>query len=125
MSRILSILFLVVVSFNAYAASMADQQKIDALLDKMVSENVVFIRHGEERSAYDARKIMIVKYAKLKSAEPINTVEDFIAKVVTVSEQDGKPYMFKLKDGTKIESAKWFKGQLALIEKQGKASRDQ
>ena len=105
MLRTFSFVLLILVGFAAFTAqpahaAMTEQQKIDALLGKLETSNVTFIRNDKEMSGKDAKKHLEDKLKELHGQ--VKTVDDFITKVATQSRKTGKPYIIKLKDGKKF-----------------------
>jgi len=114
MRRLFSLFVLVLFAAGASAASLTEQQKITALLDAISDSGATFIRNGETHDAAYARKH---HEEKLSHTKDVNTAGDFITKVASTSVHTGKPYLFQLKDGTKIEYGEWLRKKLSEIEK--------
>jgi len=114
-TRLLAVLLFVVLGSSAFAAGLTEQQKIDALLDRLGTSGVTFIRHDKEYDSITAEKFFS---EKLKDTTPkVTTAKDFIVQVGTGGQKTHTPFYIKLKDGTKETSVKWFSDQLAIIEK--------
>jgi len=93
----------------------AEQQGIDWLLLEVQHSDAVFIRNGTE---YDGEKASSHLKTKLWFAgKRVQTARDFIFGVATRSEESGKPYEIRLKDGTQEPLEKWLRERLAVFEK--------
>ncbi len=113
----LGLLVTLVLGTQVFAATLTDQQKIDALLNSFTTSNVTLIRNGEEHDGAYARQHF---QDKLKETKDVATAEDFITKVASKSSHTGEAYQIKLKDGTKVDSNTWLHTQLSAIEKKSK-----
>jgi hypothetical protein len=114
-TRLFAVMLFIVSGSSAFAAGLTEQQKIDALLDRLGTSGVTFIRHDKEYDSATAEKFFT---QKIKDSDvKITTAKDFITKIGTEGQKTHKPFYIKLKDGTKETSAKWFNDQLAIIEK--------
>ena|SRR5438552_616399 len=120
--RIVLVLTLVLVAFQASAASRPaeEQAGIDWLLDQISNSKATFIRNGKE---YDAAKAVSHLKTKLMFAgKRVQTVRQFIAGVASHSEESGKPYEIRMPDGKQSPMAAWLMERLAIYE-QGKAKQ--
>ena len=120
--RIVLVLTLVLVAFQASAASRPaeEQASIDWLLDQISNSKATFIRNGKE---YDAAKAVSHLKTKLMFAgKRVQTVRQFIAGVASHSEESGKPYEIRMPDGKQSPMAAWLMERLAIYE-QGKAKQ--
>ncbi len=118
--RIVLVLTLVLVTFQARAASRPaeEQASIDWLLDQINNSKATFIRNGKE---YDAAKAVSHLKTKLMFAgRRVQTVRQFIVGVASHSEQSGKNYEIRTSDGKQGPMAMWLMERLAIYE-QGKA----
>lgn len=97
------------------APAMSEQEKIRALLDRVETSSLVFIRNGSEYSSREARKHLELKLSKAGSV--IRTAEQFIAHIASGSSWSGAPYYIKLRDGSVVKSADWLRKHLAELEK--------
>ncbi len=113
MRKFLGLLFILLFVSPAIAEDLTEQQKIEVLLDTLASSDITFVRNGEAHDGAYARQHL---EEKLKETKDINTAEDFISKVASVSSHTGTPYLVKFKDGTTIEAGKWLHDQLKEIE---------
>ena len=113
MRKILGLFFLLCFAAPAFAAGLAEQQKIVALLDAVSNSDITFISDGEEHTREYAREYFV---EELINAMDVKTADDFISKIASNSNHTGKPYMIKLKNGTQVESAKWLHAKLKEIE---------
>ena len=115
MMRLLTVFLFLMLGSNAFAAGLTEPQKIDALLDALGTSDVTFIRHEKEFTAAQGKEFLSDKY---HGADPkVTTAKGFIVDVATGGKITGQPFFIKTKDGKKVESAKWFTDQLAIIEK--------
>jgi hypothetical protein len=120
--RIVLVLTLVLVAFQASAASRPaeEQAGIDWLLDQISNSKATFIRNGKE---YDAAKAVSHLKTKLMFAgRRVQTVRQFIVGVAAHSEETGKPYEIRMPDGKQSPMATWLMERLAIFE-QGKAKQ--
>jgi hypothetical protein len=98
-----------------YAPAMTEQDKIQALLNRIEASNLVFIRNGSEYTSREARKHLELKLSKAGSV--ISTAERFITHIASGSSWSGAPYYIKLRDGSVVKSADWLRKNLADLEK--------
>ena len=96
---------------SAFAMDMAEQQKINALLDDLTVSNITFIIDSKEHDGKFASRFLEEKLAKTPNIE---TAEDFVIEVASKSDKK-KPYIIKEKDGTKLKADKWFHNKLEEI----------
>jgi hypothetical protein len=95
-----------------------EQRKIDWLLAEIRSSGAVFIRNGKE---YDGEKAAAHVKSKLWWAgKRVQTVREFIVGVASHSEETGKPYEIRTKDGSQGPLEKWLLERLAVYEKGAK-----
>jgi hypothetical protein len=91
----------------ASAAEPTEKERIDAAVLRVEKSDLTFIRNGAEHNGKDAADHLRLKLRNAGSA--VKTFDDFVEKVATKSSISGKPYEVKLKDGTKVELAKWIR----------------
>jgi hypothetical protein len=117
--RALFILFTTLLTLNLCAAETEPLAKtIDYLIAKVEkTDDVKFIRNGDEHTGKEAAEHMRRKYNHFK--KEIKTSEDFIAKCASKSELSGKPYMTKKADGSTVKCEDWMK---SLLEEHRKAA---
>jgi hypothetical protein len=110
-------LYLIVLAVLAVtqASAMSEQDKIRALLSRIETSGLIFIRNGSEYSSGDARKHLELKLSKAGSL--ITTADQFITHIASGSFWSGEPYYIKLPDGSKMKSAEWLRKALVEIEK--------
>lgn len=94
---------------------MSERDKIQALLNRIETSELIFIRNGSEYSSRDARKHLDLKLSRAGSA--IRTADQFITHIATGSSWTGTPYYIKLRDGSVVKSARWLRTILAELEK--------
>lgn len=94
-----------------YAEGQSEKAKIEALISHVENlKDAKFIRNGKEYEAKDAAKFLRGKWnAKEKE---IQTADDFISKVATLSSTTGKPYVIRFSDGKEVKCAEYLKEQL-------------
>ncbi|MGZ5789616.1 MAG: DUF5329 domain-containing protein, partial [Burkholderiaceae bacterium] len=76
-----------------------------------------FNRNGSWYQPNEAVNHLQKKYQYLLDKNLISTAEDFIQKAATESSMSGKPYLVKCDNATPVESAIWFKRELAAFRK--------
>jgi hypothetical protein len=119
-SRVLPGLFAVPLFLTGlwlFAASRpaAEQDKIDWLLSEVRRSDAVFIRNGKE---FGGEKAAAHLKSKLWFAgRRVQTARDFITGVASRSEETGKPYEVRFKDGKTEPLGKWLSELLAEREK--------
>jgi Family of unknown function (DUF5329) len=93
----------------------AEQAKIDWLLAEIRNSKATFIRNGNE---YDASKAVSHLKTKLFFAgRRVQTVRQFIVGVASHSEETGKPYEIRERDGKQEPMGTWLLERLAVYEK--------
>ena len=93
----------------------AEQERIDWLLAEISGSDAVFIRNGKE---YDGKEAASHLKSKLWFAgKRVQTAREFIVGVASHSEETGKPYEIKRKDGTREPLEKWLTLRLSVFEK--------
>ena len=111
----------VFVAVAALAATRpaAEQEAIDWLISEIKGSDAVFIRNGSE---YNGEKAAAHLKSKLSFAgKRVQTAREFIVGVASRSENSGKPYEIRSKDGVRQPLEKWLLERLAVFEK-GKAA---
>jgi Family of unknown function (DUF5329) len=90
----------------------AEQKKIDYLIASIEAlDGATFIRNGGEYSAAKAADHLRLKL--LRVGDRIETADQFIDELGTKSSMSGEKYHIRLKDGRVLESAQFFRTQLA------------
>lgn len=93
----------------------AEQEKIDWLLSEVERSGAVFLRNGAE---YPAAKAASHLRTKLYFAgKRVQTAREFILGVCSRSEETGKPYEIRLKDGARRLVGDWLTERLERFEK--------
>ncbi|HVE66201.1 MAG TPA: DUF5329 family protein [Thermoanaerobaculia bacterium] len=118
--RARALAILLVASSLAGAASgatrpVAEQAKIDLLLEAVRGSDAVFIRNGKEHSGPKAASHLRRKLAF--AGGRVQTARDFITGIATRSEETGEPYRLRLPEGRVRPLAEWLTERLAEIEK--------
>jgi hypothetical protein len=108
-------------SYSAGASRpAAEQARIDWLLMEIRNSKATFIRNGNE---YDASKaVSHLKTKLLFAGRRVQTVRQFIVGVASHSEETGKPYEIRERDGKQGPMGTWLLERLAVYEK-GAASQ--
>ena len=92
----------------------AERVKIEALIATVEKlPDAVFVRNGKAYKGSTAAKFLRGKWDD-RAAE-IRTAEEFIAKVATRSSTTGRAYLVRYKDGREIETAAFFRAELAKL----------
>jgi hypothetical protein len=87
---------------------MKDETKeIEALIKRIESSAIVFVRNGEEHTPQEAADHLRSKWKQ--SGGKITTKQAFIDQLATKSSMTGELYYVILKDGRKIKAADWLK----------------
>ena len=103
------------VSVSAATRPAAEQERIDWLLAEIRSSDAVFIRNGKE---YDGKAAASHLKSKLWWAgKRVQTAREFIAGIAAHSEESGKPYEIRRKDGTRESLETWLTLRLSVFEK--------
>ena len=82
-----------------------ETKEIEALLKKIESSDIIFIRNGVEHTAKEAADHLRSKWEQTNGK--IKTKKDFIEQLATKSSLTGELYLVQLKDGSKIKAADW------------------
>lgn len=96
---------------EASARSAETQAEIDFLLARVADSGYVFIRNGTEHGSAEAASHMRRKYEHFD--DEIVTTEDFIDRSATRSLITRRAYEVQLPDGTRLETARWLRQELA------------
>ena len=101
----------------ALAATLTEQQKIDALIHSVeVLPGARFIRNG---TSYDGKAAADHLQMKRRYAgSRIKTAEDFIACCASQSSMSGKPYQIQFSNGETVDAAVYFRNELKRIQAQ-------
>lgn len=112
---ILALLLAAVPLAAAATRPVAEQERIDWLLNEMRGSDAVFVRNGKE---YDGKQAASHLKSKLWWAgKRVQTAREFIVGVASHSEESGKPYEIKRKDGTREPLETWLTLRLSVFEK--------
>lgn len=82
-----------------------ETKEIEALLKKIETSDIIFIRNGVEHTAKEAADHLRSKWEQTNGK--IKTKKDFIEQLATKSSLTGELYLVQLKDGSKIKAADW------------------
>ena len=99
----------------AFAASLTEQQKIDALIHSIeVLPDAQFIRNG---SAHDGKAAAEHMQKKRRYAgDRIKTASDFIVCCASRSSMSGKPYQIRFASGETVDAEVFLRAELKRIE---------
>ena len=98
------------------AVTAAEKGKIESLIHQVeVLQNAKFIRNGKSYDSTDAAKFLRGKWDS--KAKEIETAEDFIQKVASVSSTSGQPYLIRFSDGREVKCGDYLKELLKKEEK--------
>ena len=99
----------------AFAASLTEQQKIDALIHSIeVLPDAQFIRNG---SAHDGKAAAEHMQKKRRYAgDRIKTADDFIVCCASRSSMSGKPYQIRFANGDTVDAEVFLRNELKRIE---------
>jgi hypothetical protein len=99
----------------ATPALMAEEAKINALLERVSTQSAVaFVRNGKTYDAATAAKFLRGKWERQKGE--VATVQEFITKIASKSSTSGQPYRIRFQDGHEIDSAEFLTGLLTKPE---------
>lgn len=97
------------------AVTTAEKGKIEALIHHVeVLQGAKFVRNGKSYDSADAAKFLRGKWDA--KAKEIETAEDFIQKVGSISSTSGQPYLIRFADGREVKCADYLK---ELLKKTG------
>ena len=82
-----------------------ETKEIEALLKKIETSDIIFIRNGNEHTAKEAAEHLRSKWEQTNGK--IKTKKDFIEQLATKSSLTGELYLVQLKDGSKIKAEDW------------------
>lgn len=91
--------------------SPATDAEIEFLLARVTDSGYVFIRNGDEHEGPEAASHMRRKFEHFD--DEIVTTEDFIDRSATRSLITRRAYEVQLPDGTRLETARWLRQELA------------
>lgn len=86
-----------------------ETKEIEALLKKIESSDIIFIRNGDEHTAKEAADHLRRKWGQANGK--IKTKKDFIEQLATKSSLTGEFYIVQLKDGSRMKAADWLNKQ--------------
>ncbi len=114
MKKILLIL-LVMVSGACPATELAPtaKQEIAHLIAYLEQSGCQFNRNGSWYDSKDAGNHISRKYQYLLDKGLVSSAETFIKRAATESSMSGKPYLVRCNGDGPVESAAWFKAELA------------
>lgn len=84
-----------------------ETKEIEALLKKIESSDILFVRNGTEHRSSEAADHLRSKWKQ--SGGKIKTKQAFIDHLATKSSMTGELYYVILKDGTKLQAAEWLR----------------
>jgi hypothetical protein len=93
----------------------AEQEKIDFLLGEVKKSDDVFIRNGKEYSGAKASSHLAMKLRF--AGKRVQTATDFVLGVASKSEETGKLYEVRTREGHREPLRDWLLARLQLHEK--------
>ena len=111
-------ILLVVERYYGVRDLTTDEGKIDYLIGRVQSSNLIFIRNRVKYNAYASANFLRWKFQRLKQKHhvEIKTAREFIKRVSTSSKMSGKPYVVVLGDGTSHYLSDILKNELDALE---------
>jgi hypothetical protein len=99
----------------AFAASLTEEQKIDALIHSIeVLPDAQFIRNGNEHDGKAAAEHLRQK--RRYAGDRIKTASDFIACCASRSSVTGEPYRIRFANGETVDAEAFLRAELKRIE---------
>jgi hypothetical protein len=99
----------------AFAAALAEQQKIDALIHAVeVLPDAKFIRNGSVHDGKEAAEHLRKK--RRYAGDRIKTADDFIVCCASRSSVSGTPYQIRFANGETVDAATFFRAELKRID---------
>jgi hypothetical protein len=116
MKFLLNSLFLLF-AYTCSAAGLptSTQAEITHLFSYLEKSGCQFNRNGTWYSPTQASEHLNQKYRYLLDKNLIASAEDFINRAAKESSMSGKPYLVQCGDARPVESAEWFKRELATF----------
>ncbi|MGW8193083.1 MAG: DUF5329 domain-containing protein [Desulforhopalus sp.] len=99
----------------AAAAKLSVEEEIDHLIGFLEQSACQFNRNGTWYNAAKAGAHIRKKYRYLKRRGLVGTTELFIERAASKSSMSGKAYLVRCSTGEAIESATWFRTELARL----------
>ena len=107
--------FALVLTMCAFAASLTEEQKIDALIHSIeVLPGAQFIRNGSAHDGVAAAEHLQQK--RRYAGDRIKTASDFIVCCASRSSVSGKPYQIRFANGKTVDAEVFLRGELKRIE---------
>jgi Family of unknown function (DUF5329) len=97
--------------------SASTSQEITHLIAYLENSGCQFNRNGSWHEAKDASAHINKKYRYLLEKNLVSSAETFIDRAASESSISGKPYQVKCNGSEPVESASWFKAELANYRK--------
>jgi len=98
------------------AVTTAEKGKIEALIHQIeVLHDAKFIRNGKSYDSANAAKFLRGKWDS--KAKEIETAEDFIQKIASVSATSGQSYLIRFADGREVKCEDYLKELLKKAER--------
>lgn len=99
----------------AQIAGGPEKQKIEALITRVGGlKDAKFVRNGSTYGPSSAVRFLRGKWEA--NAAAVNTAQDFIDKIASVSGTSNKPYLIRFNDGKEITSREFLMAELRKIE---------
>ena len=92
----------------SHAMTASEKGKIESLIHQVEAlQGSKFIRNGKSYDSTDAAKFLRGKWDA--KAKEIETADDFIQKVASVSSTSGQPYRIRFSDGREVKCGDYLK----------------
>ena len=122
--RALAVFFAAAVSLSVSAApSETTKSEIDHLFTYLKSSGCKFYRNGKWHTAEAASDHLRTKYDYMLKKEMVTSTEAFLEHGAARSSMSSKPYLVRCAGSAPVESASWFKAELARFRAKGAGSR--
>ncbi len=122
--RVLAVFFAAVISLSVSAApSESTKSEIDHLFTYLKSSGCKFYRNGKWHTAEAASDHLRTKYDYLLKKNMVTSTEEFLEHGSARSSTSGKPYLVHCAGSAPVESASWFKAELARFRAKSLGSR--
>lgn len=103
-------------ALEAQDKGLTEKQKIEALIQHVEDmKDAKFVRNDKEYDAKFAARFLRGKWEA--NQKKINTANDFIQKVASVSSTSGKPYLIRFKNGKEMKSREYLLEKLKELER--------
>ncbi len=123
-SHVVAAFFTAAISITVSAApSESTKSEIDHLFTYLKSSGCKFHRNGKWHTAEAASDHLRTKYDYLLKKEMVTSTEAFLEHGAARSSMSSKPYLVQCAGSAPVESALWFKAELARLRAKTPGSR--